>query len=164
MEYDLILNATNVLDAVWRAHHDRTVTQSPHQNGEKNKISTSLLLHLLREVWMLSGLLTGTALRAAVKLMGSSCPLGDWELCWSLHCACQSAGQLQRGKFKNGFWRIKCNTVKYSTGARDQLTHSSISSKTGDCFIISLFQHHSLCGIVGFYENIDILMILRLEL
>uniref|UniRef100_A0A8C2X6F4 Forkhead box N4 n=1 Tax=Cyclopterus lumpus TaxID=8103 RepID=A0A8C2X6F4_CYCLU len=30
--------------------------------------------------------------------------------------ACLSAGQLQRGKFKNGFWRIKCNTAKYSTG------------------------------------------------
>uniref|UniRef100_A0A3Q3JHY4 Fork-head domain-containing protein n=1 Tax=Monopterus albus TaxID=43700 RepID=A0A3Q3JHY4_MONAL len=46
--------------------------------------------------------------------------------------ACQRAGQLQRGKFKNGFWRIKGNTVKYSTGAHDWLTQSSVSSKTGD--------------------------------
>lgn len=46
---------------------------------------------------------------------GSSCPSGAWEP-RSLHCACQSRGQLQRGKFKNGIWRFKCNTVKYSTG------------------------------------------------
>uniref|UniRef100_A0A8C6Q8M4 Forkhead box N4 n=4 Tax=Nothobranchiidae TaxID=405002 RepID=A0A8C6Q8M4_NOTFU len=32
--------------------------------------------------------------------------------------ACQSAGQLQRGKFKNGFERIKSSSEDYSTGAR----------------------------------------------
>lgn len=75
-----------------------------------------------------------TASTAAVKLMGTSFAPSEWELCWGLHCACASAGQLQRGKFKNGVWRIKCNTEKYSTWARDWFTHSSLSPKTGDFF------------------------------
>lgn len=103
----------------WRSapRPDRDSKSTPPTQKKKNhterkiKISTSLLLLLLWGVWMLSGLLTGTALTAAVKLMGSSCPPGDWERSWSLHCACQSAGQLQRGKFKNGFWE---NQVQHS--------------------------------------------------
>lgn len=86
-----------------------------HQKRKEESDLTSPLVPLTWEVLMLSGLFTGTALTAAVKLMGSSCPPGHGEICWGLYCACQSAGQFQRGKFKNGFWSI---TVKYSRGAQ----------------------------------------------
>ncbi len=117
---------------------------------EINKISTSLLVNSLWKVWMLSGLWTDTASAAAVKPMGSSCLPGDGELCWSLHCACQSAGQLQRGKFKNGFWRIKCNTAKYSTGARERLTLSSNHPKQVSLFYYVSFSESVFVGFLFF--------------
>ncbi|KAG7244036.1 hypothetical protein INR49_006197 [Caranx melampygus] len=80
---------------------------------------------------MLSGLLTDTALTAAVKLMRSSCcpraTGSSAEVCTAHVRALDSS---REGNLKTVFWRIKCNTEKYSTGARDRLSHSSVSPTT----------------------------------
>lgn len=115
----------------WRSAPGPSEAQS-HQKLKQYSNLTSLLVHLMWDVLMLSAMLTGTVLTAAVKLMGSSCPPGHRQICWGLYCACQSAGQFQRGKFKNGFWSIKCSTVKYSRGVESQVTQSSVSTKTGE--------------------------------
>lgn len=159
MEYGLIFNPISfVFGCCWI--HWRSVKVTKSTNWEKNQIcASSVLLHLQWEVWMSSGLLTDTALTAAVKLMGSSCPPGDWELCWGLHCAWQSAGQLQRGKFKNGFGESSATQWNTVQGLATGSHILQYLPKTGEFLQISLFQHHSLCRIVRFYELSDILMI-----
>lgn len=132
----------------------------PPKSERKLQISTSLPVHLQCAVWMWSGQLTGSALTAAVRLMGPSCPPGH---CWGLCCACLSAGQLQRGKFKNGFWRIKCNTVKYSTGATGTGSHSLQYHQNRWFFYYCYFScWASLSWLLFFNENIDVLMFFRL--
>lgn len=112
---------------------------------ERNKVKS---VHLAESggLWMWSGQLTGRALRAAVKLLGCPCPPGGWEpRRWSRHCACQRAGQLQRGKFKKRFSSFKCNTAKYSTGAPlDQALTASVIVQNRWVFTRFLFRGTAL--------------------
>lgn len=77
-----------------------------------------------------------------------------------LYCACQSAGQLQRGKFKNGFWRIKGNTEKYSTrGSSPTHTFFNIIQKQVSLFELFLYFSLIFVGLLSFYNNVNIWMI-----
>lgn len=132
MEYGLTFNATNLCLAAFGrsggAHQDRTVTQKKQKH--KTTKSQHRFFFFCGEVRMLYGLLTSTALTAAVKLMGSSCPSGDWKLFWRFSTAhVRALDSSREGNLKTVFGESSAAQRNTVQGARVRLTPSSISSK-----------------------------------